>query len=75
MIPTRRSRLRLALLPLLAMTAAGCANYNDQIEVSGTNQRIVVGHDGWPNKKAWVLVDGTFHALTINEPKSQEPKQ
>jgi hypothetical protein len=73
MIPTRCSRLRRALLPLLAMTAAGCASwFNDQIDVPGTNQRILVGHDGWPNKKAWVLVDGTLHPLTIQEPKEQK---
>jgi hypothetical protein len=54
------------LLLLPALTGAGCRSwYNGQVEVPGTNQRLVVGSDNWPTKKAWVLVDGKFHPLNV----------
>jgi hypothetical protein len=37
----------------------------DQAKVPGSNQRIAVGHDGWPFRKAWAH-DGTkWHTVKI----------
>jgi len=66
-LPESRARRRHSKLPLLlvalAPLSACVAQYNDQIEVPGTNQRIIVGNDGWPNRLAWVLENGEIHEL------------
>jgi hypothetical protein len=64
----RRSPRLLACLTLLlvASLSTSCATvYNGQAAVPGTNQRLLVGHDGWPNRKVWVLEDGKVHSVKV----------
>jgi hypothetical protein len=73
--PRKTNRLLTAgSLALLAATSSGCATwYHDQIEVPGTNHRIVVGSDNWPTKKIWLLVDGKEQKLNVVH--AEEKKQ
>ena len=67
--PVGRQSLGRGIAVLLLLVAGlaplgGCLNnFADQVEVPGTNQRIIVGHDGWPNRKAWVLEGDKLHRL------------
>lgn len=61
---------RIPSLPLLLLAciplAAGCATpYFDQVKVPNTNQRLAVGHDGWPFRRVWVLEDGKRESVKI----------
>lgn len=46
------------LLVSASLLSTGCASiFMDQAAIPGTGQRLVVGHDGGPFKRVWV-VDG-----------------
>lgn len=62
----RSAQLALLVLTVTNVGLAGCATpYMDQAKVPGSNQRIAVGHDGWPFRKAWAH-DGTkWHTVKI----------
>ena len=53
---------------LAAALLSGCSVYNDQFEVPGTDQRIIVGTT-WalfgPFKKAWVMEGDQVESLRI----------
>jgi hypothetical protein len=64
----RRSKRLIPCLPVLglALLTSACTTwFNDQIDVPGTNQRLIVGHDGWPFRKAWVMEDGKLQTVKI----------
>lgn len=53
-----RALLVLLVLPCLALALAGCSIYQDQIQVPGTGQRLVVGGSIvflGPLPKIWVI--------------------
>ncbi len=67
----RRPTVRYARLTVLALLfgaligVTGCSVFTGQIEVTGTDQRLIVGHDAWPFKRIWVLENGKFHNVNV----------
>ncbi len=64
----RRTHLKLikclVLISIISLT--GCASvFMDQVAVPNSDQRIIVGHDGMPFSKAWVLDKDGYHTLKI----------
>lgn len=58
-------RLRV-LFAALALAGSGCASvYMGQAAVPNTQQRLVVGHDGWPFQRVWVIENGIVHDVRI----------
>jgi hypothetical protein len=54
----------LALIFIINLT--GCASvFMDQVAVPNSEQKIIVGHDGGPFEKAWVLDKDGYHTLKI----------
>jgi hypothetical protein len=68
---------RLCVVALVAgavLVGAGCSVFSGQVEVTGTGQRLIVGHDGMPFKKVWVLESGKLYPVTVSSNEIGDPK-
>ncbi len=61
-----RSAALFALLGLCLAPLTSCGSvYMDQVEVPGTKQRLIVGHNTAPVGRVWVMENGKIERVTI----------
>lgn len=70
-----RSRTRawsLLVLCAVCTTLASCAALVEgKVLVPGTNQRLLVGNNGWPSARIWVEENGVISPVQIRMEKSR----
>jgi hypothetical protein len=61
-----QQKLIKCLVLIFIINLTGCASvFMDQVAVPNSEQKIIVGHDGGPFEKAWVLDKDGYHTLKI----------